>query len=451
MNLYPALKAKMGSWSYYIIKMKMKDIVKEVEFASELYNSKTLDDAIQRTLNEGRVKREIVKYLGLRDDRFFSSIVVAALGGNPKFMDVRITDDDRFELLRGGNIDEAFGVLTFDGGQKYYALDGQHRLKAIQTLIEQSESEVPEMPSGFLDEEMSVIMLVRDKSDDAEFRRSYRRIFSSLNRYAKPTDRDTNIIMDEDDAIAILTRRLLIDHDFFQWKGGSVSSPKLKTKGKNMRSGEPHFTTLQTLYEMNEKLLKTPARERDGFATKQYKQFNPGEEELDALFEELCLYWNGLLEEIPILKSDPTKMREHAAGGDVSDSVLFWPIGQELFADVVRILLNRRLPDPDSPKLAEVRTCVRVMRDVNWNLHEPPWKGLLLIQDQKTGGWKMRSEERKRAVEVGKRVLRFQVGLDQLMEDALEELRIEWDSMLIPRPDREEVAEDWARISRLVS
>ena len=49
MNLYPALKAHMGSWDYYIIKMKMKDIVKEVDFASRLYDSKTLDDAIQRT------------------------------------------------------------------------------------------------------------------------------------------------------------------------------------------------------------------------------------------------------------------------------------------------------------------------------------------------------------------------------------------------------------------
>ena len=70
MNLYPALRARMGTWDYYIIKMKMEDLVKEVDFASRLYDSKTLDEAIQRTLNEGRVKSEIVNYLARRVDRF---------------------------------------------------------------------------------------------------------------------------------------------------------------------------------------------------------------------------------------------------------------------------------------------------------------------------------------------------------------------------------------------
>ena len=242
MNLYPALKARMGTWDYYIIKMKMKDLVKEVDFASRLYDSKTLDEAIQRTLNEGRVKSEIVNYLARRTDRFFSSLVVAALGGNPTFTPVRITDDERFAVLKAGNVDEAFGVLTFNGGQRYYALDGQHRLKSIKTLIEGGSDDVPPLPAGFLEEEVSVIMLVRDEEDDEEFLRSYRRLFSSLNRYAKPTDQDTNIIMDEDDWVAILTRRLLTEHDFFLWKGRALESPKLKTKGKNLRSGDSFFT-----------------------------------------------------------------------------------------------------------------------------------------------------------------------------------------------------------------
>ena len=169
MNLYPALKATMGNWTYYIVKMRMKDIVKEVGFASEIYSNKTLDDAIQRSLNESRVKKEIVQYLAKRDDRFFASIVVAALGGNPTYMPVEITDDPRFALLRPAGIDDAFGVLTFDGGQRYFALDGQHRLKAIKTLTEQTESDVPEVPEGFLEEEVSVIMIVRQEARDAEF------------------------------------------------------------------------------------------------------------------------------------------------------------------------------------------------------------------------------------------------------------------------------------------
>lgn len=446
----------MGTWDYYIVKMKMEDLVKEVDFAYQLHDSKTLDDAIQRTLNEGRVKNEIVNYLAKRTDRFFSSLVVAALGGNPTFTPVRITDDERFAVLKAGNVDEAFGVLTFSGGQKYYALDGQHRLKSIKTLIEGSPSgEVPLVPEGFLEEEVSVIMLVREEADDEEFMRSYRRLFSSLNRYAKPTDRDTNIIMDEDDWVAILTRRLLTEHDFFLWKGRAFESPKLKTKGKNLRSGESFFTTLQTLYAMNETLLLTPERDKKRFSTNQYKFFNPGEPLLDSMYDELVIYWDAMLEEIPLLHESPEKMKSHDAdeddSGELSDSVLFWPIGQELFANVVRSRLNRFLPDCDNPSVDEVRECVRIFASLNWNLHEPPWRAFLLTHDIHTGKWKMRSEDRKQAMEVGMRILRFQVGIDDLSQDSQEDLKLTWWSMLIPRLDEKEVEEAWKLITTPLS
>ena len=455
MNLYPALKASMGSWTYYVVKMTMREIVNEVGFASEIYSNKTLDDAIQRSLNESRVKNEIVQYLGRRDDRFFSSIVVAALGGNPEFIPVDIAHDPRFELFRPANLVNSFGVLTFIGGQRYFALDGQHRLKAIKTLIEQGEADVPEIPEGFIDEEVSVIMIVREETDEAEFMKSYRRIFSSLNRYAKPTDADTNIIMDEDDAVAILTRRLIIEHDFFVWRGTPTTSPKLKTKGKNLRSGDSYFTTLQTLYAMNETLLHTPERGRLWRRRGDYRQFRPAEEELDGMFSELMVYWNAISSEIDVLNSEPATMREHDAELDHpdghTDHLLFWPIGQELFASVARIMMNRRLPDPSSPTEEDVRACIRVLAEVEWDLRMPPWMGLLLVEDSELSRGRrrrMRSEDRKRALEVAQRILLFQVGIDDYAN--LEELKVEWQAMLIPLPGPEEVEERWRVISRQI-
>ena len=446
--IYPALKAHMGSWDYYIVKMKMQNVVNEVQFASKIYTNKTLDDVIQRALTE---RKELVKYLAMRDDRFFPSIVVAALGGNPTFIPVNIADDPQFAILQATRIDAPFGVLTFDGGQQYYALDGQHRLKAIETLIRGTDPDAPEMPAGFRDDELSVIMIVRQEAQDHAFFQSYRRLFSSLNRYAKPMDADTKIIMDEDDAVAILTRRLVTDYDFFVWRGRPEESPVLKTKGKNLRSGDSYFTTLQTLYDMNEKLLLTARRDRMGFTKKEYKQFRPQEEELDVMFNELILYWNGIRQELSILNSDPTLMRDHdAVVGDPdgrSDCLLFWPIGQELLANVVRILLNRRLPDPDNPTLDHVCSCIRVLSRVNWELSQLPWFGLLLIEDPEPKRRRMRNEDRKRALDVAQKILLVQTGIDDASADALTELKIDWHAMLMPRPDKDEVEDMWADIS----
>jgi len=123
MNLYPALRASMGDWDYYVVKMRMRDLAKEVSFASEVHEDATLDDAIQRELRDSRAKGSIVDYLCGRSDRFFASIVIAALGGNATFYPVSIADNPEFRIFADQGMDESFGVLTFDGSQAYYALD----------------------------------------------------------------------------------------------------------------------------------------------------------------------------------------------------------------------------------------------------------------------------------------------------------------------------------------
>ena len=68
--------------------------------------------------------------------------------------------------------------------------------------------------------------------------------------------------MDEDDVFAIVTRRLISDHRQFRAAGRQRESFRVLTKGKNLKSGSSHFTSLQTLYAMNQILLTTPDRER---------------------------------------------------------------------------------------------------------------------------------------------------------------------------------------------
>ena len=460
MNLYPALRSKMGEWNYYIVKMNARELNQNVYFASEIYEDRTLDEAIQRILDESRVKKEIVEYLKRQPNRFFSSIVVAALDGNPMFYPVEITEDPQFVTYRNNQrLNEAFGVLQFDGTQKYYALDGQHRLKAVKTILDRNDPLSDGAPEDFESDEFSVIVIVPNQEDTNEtFMQKYRRLFSNLNRYAKPMDQATNIIMDEDDVFAILTRRLITENDFFKSAGKHRELRRIKTKrGKNLTTKDPYFTSIETLYEMNIELLSSSQRSpkrwgqtgEESIDLKTFKRFRPSEEYIDSLYEELAIYWEALLTELPILRSEPTKMRIHNLlnrESDETDHLLFWPIGQQMLAEIARELLNKRLHDLENPTLETVRFALKGLGELEWQLHQAPWVHFLLIWSTSTKRWNIRNEERAKAVRCGRLIQQWILGLEYEDSDFAENLKKQWKNFLIPAQSEETINEFWQQI-----
>ena len=464
MNIYPALRARMGSWQYYIVRMTARELSETVKFAHDIYDDQTLGQAMQRILSESRVNKEIVQYLVRQPNRFFSSLVVAAVDGDPQFYPVEITDDPQFKIFRNNRrLKDTFGVLTFDGSQTYYALDGQHRLAAVNKLLDPQDPASDAAPENFGADEFSVVIVVPDEEADESFNQKYRRLFSNLNRYAKPMDGATNIIMDEDDVFAILTRRIISEHDFFHWNGREQESQKVKTvKGKGLTEKDVYFTSLETLYAMNIELLSSCTRENSGWGPAgqegeqltTFKRFRPDEDYIDSLYAELLMYWNALLAEVGDLHSTPSKMRHHnpseeeAEEQEYSDHVLFWPIGQEMLAAIVRQLLDQKLPNPESPKPGSVREAIAGLGQLEWRLHQPPWKYFLLVQDDK-GKWKMRSEERKVAIRLGQRIQQWVMGADEREDEGIEKsLRAPWASMLIPQPSQKEKDNMWSEVQQ---
>lgn len=463
MRIYPAIKAQMGDWRYYMVRMKMREVAHEVQLAHDIYEDRTLSDAVQRTLRHNRVKKEIVGFLSRRDDRFFSSIVVAAMDGEPAWhpvtMDTQVVPDI---FSSSKTLNDSFGVLSFGDEPKYYALDGQHRVAAIKLLVNGEVDEQP--PASFEDDMLSVIIVLREEHDvpEGEWMRRYRRLFSSLNRYAKPTDIDTNIIMDEDDLFAILTRRLITEHEFFQAPGRERESFKVKTEGKNLKTGTSHFTTLQTLYAITEILLKTRERENRGWkdwsshnkvATVPNKQIRPDEESIDKYYDELSNYWDAILEAMPDLKRQPSNMRVHDIEsvkhslGVYEDHLLFWPIGQELFARLVRSLLDKEFPEGGFSEIGQMKNALLPLAQVSWNLHKAPWRHFILVKSGNS--WRMRSEDRKRAIEVANRILRWCINLDNLSEDDLNELHNEWGELLYGEYEEDEPEKMWGEIKNV--
>ncbi len=272
-NYVPAIKAKMGDWTYYITKMKFGEVEKQVELAETLHPSKELDEAIQRELTN-RVTA-MTEFLLSEPQRFYGSLVVAIYKGNPMFHPIKI--DEKHGIV--DQINHSFGLLQMDGSQTYFALDGQHRLESIKSACKEN----PDLRS----EEISVIVIKHEESKSGLIRT--RRLFTKLNRYAKATDTKTNITIDEDDCIAITTRRLI--REMPELKG----LIKVDASGKQIstRSADgKYLTTMAGLYEMNLNIGR--AFQNGTELNKEFLSRRPN----DQFLEDMYLFLEGVIKEL---------------------------------------------------------------------------------------------------------------------------------------------------------
>ena len=79
MTTLAATRAKMGSTTYYLAKMKASLLSGMVQTARDAFpdwDNLTIEERIQRELNKKRVLEEIVPYLNESEDRFFGSLIV---------------------------------------------------------------------------------------------------------------------------------------------------------------------------------------------------------------------------------------------------------------------------------------------------------------------------------------------------------------------------------------
>lgn len=253
-TLIPALKAKVGDWNYYICVMKYAQIAKECSFAYELGGNPKLNELLQRGITERT--QGIVDYLIRSEHRFLGSLIVAAWGGHPQYIPVKMDETD--DLTHG--LDSGFGILTFDGSQQYFALDGQHRLKAIKEAIKRK----PELGN----EDISVILVSHFNTEEGKERT--RRLFSNINKNAKATSSTENIILDEDDACAVINRRLVNEHEKFSQDGvvaiyrKQAENGELSVATSVSNSDKRAIISLKQLYEIVKSLrVQSPIEDYD--------------------------------------------------------------------------------------------------------------------------------------------------------------------------------------------
>ena len=140
----PAMRAKMGSRTYYIGKMRASELSGQVGIASELedWTSLELEDVYQRDLNIKRVTQVIAPYLAESPDRFFGSIIVWARDESviefERIMDV--VPEIKIPKAYESSLND-LGVIVIGGDGRatqsgLVALDGQHRLAAIREVVQ---------------------------------------------------------------------------------------------------------------------------------------------------------------------------------------------------------------------------------------------------------------------------------------------------------------------------
>ena len=275
-------------------------------------------------------------YLLRQKERFYGAIIIAAWGGNPGFVKVKMQDhpllDDDFN----------FGLLKFDGKQEYFALDGQHRLASIKAAIGKDP--------GLRKEEVSVVILTHEQTDEGNIRT--RRLFHTLNRYAKPTTTGENVALDEDNVISITTRMLLKNIKL-------LNAEQIELRTKNVTS-EEKFTSLASLYDFNHDVLEALYN-----FDNEYLRFRPQAEHVERVYDAISSLWVFLTKEVRELADveagivKPGTLRD--PGGDpAKGQLLFRPVGLNIFGKILALLLREELDGFLSPDHAfDATICAR--------------------------------------------------------------------------------------------
>ncbi len=361
----PAIKGRIGDWDYYISTLtfqQVSDYVSRVD--DELHKSESLKELIQRSITNNYLS--IKKYILNQPELFFNSLVLAVYNDYPEWVEIEVKYDqlETYQL----------GLLDFPSQHKIFPVDGQHRVEGIKAALIENPL--------LADMKISAIF-IGHKSDDNGLKRT-RRLFSTLNRYAKPVTMDDIIALDEDDSIAIVTRNLLETHVLFT--GKKVTKSKNKAIPNDDKNS---FTSIITLYECNRELLKFhrkimkknyPNEIRDKKSFNEFLKFRPDEEDLIA-YEEYCNnFWNDFLNNFDYIKdytldisANPSeKYRNNIDGGNL----LFRPIALLPFIlCVLDINLTTNKP------FAEI---FQFFGNLDLTINQKPWKQVIWNDFEKT-------------------------------------------------------------------
>jgi DGQHR domain-containing protein len=212
---------------YFMLTMAADDALENLHVARELIFDPAeivLEELFQRDIDDLRVKSEIAPYLMRQGElKFFSALVVALLPHEKNQLKSKyslLTEVDREELegikikyaikesSSGKKKQTSYGTIQWDiTALKAIVVDGQHRYSALKSLGEADPKKLAKVS-------IPVVLLILDtsvgfKTENSNLLSNVRKVFIDLNRQAKTVSETRNVLLDDRDPAAVLTRALM--------------------------------------------------------------------------------------------------------------------------------------------------------------------------------------------------------------------------------------------------
>lgn len=368
MTTWACIRGKMGTTEYYLLKLKAGALINSVGYASQMveWDDMDIDEKIQRELDDKRVVNEIVPYLIQDEDRFFGSFIVDVYRG---------WEDIAFESLSSiskvpkayENKMEDIGFVTIPDNQSLIALDGQHRLLSLNVAIKGknglpassklSDEVINKLKPhpDLVEEELTVILIPHTDT------MKVRKIFNKINRYAKGTSRGDNIIMDEDDIYAVISRRIM--------KAGEPLAPKNKQDLVNWTSNtlsvrSKNLTTISAVYSITEEIIG-----------KYDKNLLPSNDIVEEKYEEVSEFWSCFLEGMDDFTTYVKIIEGVEKNKDIptlrAESLLLKPVTQMAISIAYKLCLREGIT---------LSAFIEKLNHISWKYESELWQSIIVIK-----------------------------------------------------------------------
>lgn len=247
-----ALRGQFTDVTYFLTTMSLSECAEQLHFQN-VDQVKSFNERVQRSLNKKRAELIFSHYLKKRGPRFFNSLVVVLMpkkGTTSGFYDFEPLKDENGDKLDG------LGMLSVLTDIQRVVVDGQHRLHSLNAAdaytresdydenLQLKEARIPVAFLAFGKDIAPGFEKVTDpsKGDLNELTsKSARQVFVALNKNAKVVDKNSLLILDDQDFSAVATRSLIENDDrlemFCKWHGS----------GSSLTDSDVFFTNIHTL------------------------------------------------------------------------------------------------------------------------------------------------------------------------------------------------------------